>query len=77
VLLATAGVGIVISMAAVVLRELAEPNAVGPSQLAGLFFTAFPENLGYRQARNFWLIRDFFGAMGGAKQNRPRTARTA
>jgi cellulose synthase/poly-beta-1,6-N-acetylglucosamine synthase-like glycosyltransferase len=65
VLLATAGVGIVVSMAAVVLRELAIPSAGGPSQLAGLFFAAFPENLGYRQARNLWLIRDFFGAMGG------------
>ena len=61
VLLATAGVGIVVSMAAVVLREFAEPSAAGPFQLAGLFFAAFPENLGYRQARNLWLIRDWFG----------------
>jgi cellulose synthase/poly-beta-1,6-N-acetylglucosamine synthase-like glycosyltransferase len=73
VLLATAGVGIVVSMTAVVLSELAEPSAAGPSQLAGLFFTAFPENLGYRQIRNLWLIGDFFGAMGSAKRNRART----
>ena len=71
VLLATAGMGIVVSMAAIVLRELAEPSGAGPSQLAGLFFAAFPENLGYRQLRNLWLVRDFFGALGRRKA-RPR-----
>ena len=71
VLPATAGMGIVVSMAAVVLRELAEPSGAGPSQLAGLFFAAFPENLGYRQVRNLWLIRDFLEALG-QRQAGPR-----
>ena len=58
-LLATVGMGIVLSMAAVVLRELAEPNSPDDRRLTALFFAAIPENLGYRQLRNLWLIAGF------------------
>ena len=73
VLVVSAGAGIVISMAAVVLRELAEPSGTTPWALAALCLTAIPENLGYRQIRNLWLIGGFFGAPARAKQNRGRT----
>jgi hypothetical protein len=56
VLLATAGTGMLISMAAVSLRELADPSGSDPALLARLFFAAIPENLGYRQLRNLWLL---------------------
>ena len=59
--------------AAVVLRELAEPSGMTPWALAALCLTAIPENLGYRQIRNLWLIGGFFGAPARAKQNRGRT----
>jgi len=62
VALSTAGMGILQSMTAVLLRELAAPQGSDPGQLARLFFAAFPENLGYRQLRNFWLIAGLFGA---------------
>lgn len=68
VLVTSAGAGIVISMAAVVLRELAEPSGMAPAALAALCLTAIPENLGYRQIRNFWLIAGFFGAPAVQKQ---------
>jgi cellulose synthase/poly-beta-1,6-N-acetylglucosamine synthase-like glycosyltransferase len=58
-LLASVAMGIVISMAAVVLRELAEHEGSDPGRLAGAFFAAIPENLGYRQLRNLWLIAGF------------------
>jgi hypothetical protein len=58
-LLATVGMGIVLSMAAVVLREFAEPNSPGDRRVAALFFAAIPENLGYRQLQNLWLIAGF------------------
>ena len=61
VLVVSAGAGMVISMAAVVLRELAEPSGIAPGRLAALFLCAIPENLGYRQIRNLWLIAGFFG----------------
>jgi cellulose synthase/poly-beta-1,6-N-acetylglucosamine synthase-like glycosyltransferase len=57
--LATVGMGIVLSMAAVVLREFAEPNSPDERRMAALFFAAIPENLGYRQLRNLWLIAGF------------------
>jgi len=60
VLLAGAGTGMVLSMAAVVLREIAEPGSREPGYLLRLFLTAVPENLGYRQVRNLWLIGGFF-----------------
>ena len=56
------GGGIVNSMAAVVLRELAAPSGMSPGQLAVLFLTAIPENLGYRQIRNVRMIASFFGS---------------
>jgi hypothetical protein len=59
-LLATVAMGIVISMAAVALRELAEQDGSDPGRLAGSFFAAIPENLGYRQLRNLWLIAGYF-----------------
>ncbi|HEX3748874.1 MAG TPA: glycosyltransferase family 2 protein [Bryobacteraceae bacterium] len=58
-LLASVGMGIVLSMAAVVLRELAEPNSPDEGRMTALFFAAIPENLGYRQLRNLWLIAGF------------------
>jgi cellulose synthase/poly-beta-1,6-N-acetylglucosamine synthase-like glycosyltransferase len=60
ILLASVAMGMVISMAAVVLRELAEQDGSDPGRLAGSFFAAIPENLGYRQLRNLWLIEGFF-----------------
>jgi hypothetical protein len=58
-LLATVGLGIVLSMATVVLREFAEPNIPDERRMAALFFAAIPENLGYRQMRNLWLMAAF------------------
>jgi cellulose synthase/poly-beta-1,6-N-acetylglucosamine synthase-like glycosyltransferase len=59
VLLCTIGTGILVSMGAVVFRELAEYRGSDPRQLAALFFAAIPENLGYRQMRNIWLVDGF------------------
>jgi cellulose synthase/poly-beta-1,6-N-acetylglucosamine synthase-like glycosyltransferase len=56
VVLATVGMGILLSMAAVVFREQARLEVADPRRLRKLFFTAFPENFGYRQCRNLWLI---------------------
>ena len=47
-------------MAAVVLGEFAQPGATAPGRLAALFFTAIPENLGYRQLRNLQLLATYF-----------------
>jgi len=55
-LLCTVATGMLVSMAAVILRELAEFQGSDPVELAGTFFSAIPENLGYRQLRNLWLI---------------------
>ena len=70
VLLSTVGVGIVISMSAVVLRELAEPNSPDERRMAAMFFAAIPENLIYRQKRNWWLIQGFLKLAGDKKTNR-------
>ena len=59
VLFATAGVGILISMAAAIFRELAEKEGSDPERLARLFLSAIPENLGYRQLRNLRLVADY------------------
>jgi len=59
-LLATVGTGMLVSMEAVVLRELASFRGSDQSQLSRLFFAAIPENLGYRQLRNLWLIGGWF-----------------
>jgi hypothetical protein len=69
------GGGVVTSMAAVVLSELAEPSGMAPGALATLFLAAIPENLGYRQIRNFWLIAGYFGAPAPQKQNRGRAVK--
>ncbi|MGA2115740.1 MAG: glycosyltransferase family 2 protein [Bryobacteraceae bacterium] len=61
VFMATLGTGALVSMAAVVLRELAQYEASDPSELVKLFAAAMLEGLGYRQLRNLWLIADFFG----------------
>jgi cellulose synthase/poly-beta-1,6-N-acetylglucosamine synthase-like glycosyltransferase len=60
VLISTVGMGIVVSMAAVVSRELAESRNSDPGRLASLFFAAIPENLWFRQMQNVWLISGFF-----------------
>jgi cellulose synthase/poly-beta-1,6-N-acetylglucosamine synthase-like glycosyltransferase len=72
VLLSTAAIGMVQSLGAVVLRELAQPARPDPAQIASLFLAAIPENLGYRQLRNLWLIEDSFASAGAVKLNRGR-----
>ncbi len=78
VLVTAIGTGTAISMAAVVLRELAEPSGIAPAHLAALFLAAIPENLGYRQIRNLWMIAGFFGDQAPQKDRiagaRSRTA---
>ena len=74
VLLATVGMGILLSMAAVVLRELAEPNSPDERRMAAMFFAAIPENLGYRQLRNWWLITGFRRSATPEKQHRGSSA---
>ena len=59
VLLSTVGTGILVSMAAVVFRELTEMSGSDPGQLVKMFFCVFPENFGYRQIRNFWLLAGY------------------
>jgi hypothetical protein len=73
VLVTSAVAGILTSMAAVVLRELAEPSGMAPATIATLFLSAIPENLGYRQIRNLWMIAGFFGS-APKKLNRGHTA---
>jgi hypothetical protein len=58
-LLSTVGMGMVISMAAVVLREFAGTDTPDERRMASLFFASIPENLGYRQMRNLWLMAGF------------------
>jgi hypothetical protein len=70
VLVTGTGGGIVNSMAAVVLRELAAPSGMSPGQLAVLFLAAVPENLGYRQIRNVRMIAGYFGTSATPKNNR-------
>ena len=67
VLVVSIGAGTVTSMAAVVLREVAEPSGIAPGRLAALFLAAIPENLGYRQVRNLWMIAGFFGGRDSQK----------
>ena len=60
VLMATVGTGILLSMAAVVLRDMAQYRRSDPGQLTRLLLAAIPDNLGYRQVRNLWLMGAFF-----------------
>jgi hypothetical protein len=73
VLVISIGTGTVISMAAVVLREVAEPSGIAPARLVALFLAAIPENLGYRQIRSLWMIGGFFDGPALQEQNRGRT----
>lgn len=77
VLLATIGTGMVVSMGAVVLWELSQYRGSDPKQLTRLFLAGIPENLGYRQMRNLWLIAAFLRGMRAGKvassQLRPGT----
>jgi cellulose synthase/poly-beta-1,6-N-acetylglucosamine synthase-like glycosyltransferase len=60
-LVTTVGTGVLISLVAVVLRELAQYEPSDPGDLVNLFSAALLESLGYRQLRNLWLIAGFFG----------------
>jgi cellulose synthase/poly-beta-1,6-N-acetylglucosamine synthase-like glycosyltransferase len=60
VFVSTAGMGMLLSMAAVSLRELAEFKGTDPTRLTRLFLAPVPENLGYRQLRNLWLLAPWF-----------------
>lgn len=50
--LATLGLGALLSISALALPELAEPEPTDPAQLSRLFVAAVVENFGPRQARN-------------------------
>jgi hypothetical protein len=62
VLLSTVGMGVLVSMAAVAFQQLADVGASDPRPPAALFLAAIPENLGYRQLRNLWLMAAVFRA---------------
>jgi hypothetical protein len=47
------------SMTAVLLREASIESRSGAGQLFSLFFSAIPENFGYRQIRNVWRLTSF------------------
>lgn len=49
-----------VSMTAVLLEQLASGANAEPRDVAGLFFSAIAENLGYRQWKNLWMVRDLF-----------------
>jgi hypothetical protein len=70
VLLSTAGMGMMQSIAALVLREVAQPGSSDPAQSASLLWAAVAENFGYRQLRNLWLIAASFASTPTKKQNR-------
>jgi hypothetical protein len=59
-LLASTGMGILQSAAAVLFRQLAGCQAFDPADLIKLIEAAIFENLGYRQLRNLWLIAGIF-----------------
>jgi hypothetical protein len=46
-------------MTAVLLREASIESRSGAGQLFSLFFSAIPENFGYRQIRNVWRLTSF------------------
>jgi glycosyltransferase involved in cell wall biosynthesis len=72
VLLSTVAMGMVISMAAVAMREVAEPASADERRMAALFLAAIPENLGYRHLRNLWLIAGFRKAAESREQSAGR-----
>jgi cellulose synthase/poly-beta-1,6-N-acetylglucosamine synthase-like glycosyltransferase len=59
VLLSTIGTGLLLSMGAVSLRELAEYHGSDPARLSAMFFASIPENLWFRHVRNVWMITAF------------------
>lgn len=59
VLLSTIGTGLLLSMGAVSLRELAEYDGSDPARLSAMFFASIPENLWFRHLRNVWMITAF------------------
>jgi hypothetical protein len=73
-LLSTVAMGMVVSMAAVVLREVADPSSADERRMAALFLAAIPENLGYRQLRNLWLMAGFRKPPDSREPSRARTA---
>jgi hypothetical protein len=54
--LTTVALGMLLSMSAVSLRELAAFDGADPARLTRLFQAAFVDNLGFRQARNIRLL---------------------
>jgi hypothetical protein len=83
-LLSTVGTGIIVSMAAVVFRELAEMSGSDPNLLVRMFLCVIPENIGYRQIRNLWLIAGFRRRLPSAQSRgqedrspRPATSRSS
>ncbi len=60
-LVASAGTGLVVSTAAVVLPALVSDRGPDPAQIKQLFVAAIVENLGYRQLRNLYLVWGFVG----------------
>ena len=74
-LLATCVLGTINSMLAVVLREFVVETTLPAAHLMKLFVAAIPENFGYRQLRNFWLIAGLFSkARPEPKKQEPRDA---
>ena len=73
VLLSSMGMGMVVSMAAVVLRELVEFRGSDPTRLAALFFATIPENLVYRPVRNLWLIAGLFQRASKGSNKLPKS----
>ena len=59
-LLATTVTGTLNSLAAVVLREFVVEKPSPPGQMMSLFLAAIPENFGFGQWRNLWLIGGLF-----------------
>ena len=59
VLVSTIGTGLLLSMGAVALRELAEYQGSDPARLSALFFASLPENLWFRHVRNLWMLTAF------------------
>jgi hypothetical protein len=55
-----------VSMTAVLLEQVASGANAEPGDVAVLFFSAIAENLGYRQWKNLWMVRDLFHGYGAA-----------
>jgi cellulose synthase/poly-beta-1,6-N-acetylglucosamine synthase-like glycosyltransferase len=59
-LIVTCGFGALNSMLAVLLRESSMESDRDSAELRSLFLAAIPENFGYRQLRNVWLLGGIF-----------------